>query len=96
MGGWWRDLSGREARFKNVTCQRRARASERGTVVELAIEDERSVRGAGAYPLTRERVERLQEVEKKRRQASIEKGHRSPSLLPSYHESQEMALCSLL
>jgi hypothetical protein len=30
-------------------------------------------RGAGAYPLTRERVQRLQEVEKKRRQASIEK-----------------------
>jgi hypothetical protein len=49
-------------------------------------------RGAGAYPLTRERVQRLQEVEKKRRQASIEKGHRSPSLLLSYHESQEMAL----
>jgi hypothetical protein len=35
----------RGASFKNGACPRRARAAERGTVVELAMEDERSVRG---------------------------------------------------
>jgi hypothetical protein len=36
MGGWWRGLSGREARFKNETCHRSSRTRERESGLGLA------------------------------------------------------------
>jgi hypothetical protein len=45
LGGFWRGVLDRGASFENGACRRRARAAERGTVVVLAMEAERSVSG---------------------------------------------------